>query len=186
MAYVGTNSGQLVAVDPASGTVLTRVSVLGGVQDVTLGKDHLYVLTVGKLHAISLDEFEIVGSADSPGAVSSPGGRVRLFVGEETAYAVHSNGYNTFSLADPAKPALIAAGSTAQLGWKQIIANGSGLGVAAVGTRPRDDGTHVEWTIGYRPPMGPLGRVVAALFLNRVFQNEIEESLESLKVQPEG
>ena len=51
---------------------------------------------------------------------------------------------------------------------------------------PRDDGTHVEWKIGYRPPMGALGMMVDALFLNRVFQNEIEESLESLKVQLEG
>ena len=51
---------------------------------------------------------------------------------------------------------------------------------------PRDDGTHVEWTIGYKPPMGPLGTAVDALFMNRVFQNEIEESLESLKAQLEG
>ena len=51
---------------------------------------------------------------------------------------------------------------------------------------PSDDGTRVEWTIGYRPPMGPLGMVVDALFMNRVFQNEIEESLERLKAQLEG
>ena len=51
---------------------------------------------------------------------------------------------------------------------------------------PSDDGTHVEWTIGYRPPMGPLGIMVDALSMNRVFQNEIEESLESLKAQLEG
>ncbi len=51
---------------------------------------------------------------------------------------------------------------------------------------PSDDGTHVEWTIGYRPPMGSLGMVVDVLFMNRVFQNEIEESLESLKAQLEG
>ncbi len=51
---------------------------------------------------------------------------------------------------------------------------------------PRDDGTYVEWTIAYRPPMGALGGVVDALFMNRVFQNEIEESLESLKAQLEG
>ena len=50
----------------------------------------------------------------------------------------------------------------------------------------QDDGTHVEWTIQYKPPMGPLGAVTDALFMNRVFQNEIEESLESLKAQLEG
>ena len=52
--------------------------------------------------------------------------------------------------------------------------------------QPADGGTRVEWTIGYRPPMGPLGALVDALFMNRVFQNEIEESLESLKVKLEG
>ena len=50
----------------------------------------------------------------------------------------------------------------------------------------RDDGTRVEWTIGYRPPMGSLGMIVDALFMNRVFQNEIEESLDRLKAQLEG
>ncbi len=63
----------------------------------------------------------------------------------------------------------------------------SGMDMAGRMTfEPSDDGTHVEWTIGYRPPMGPLGMVVDALFMNRVFQNEIEESLESLKAQLEG
>ena len=52
--------------------------------------------------------------------------------------------------------------------------------------QPADGGTRVEWTIGYKPPMGPLGALVDALFMNRVFQNEIEESLESLKAQLEG
>ena len=51
---------------------------------------------------------------------------------------------------------------------------------------PSDDGTRVEWMIAYRPPMGSLGMVVDALFMNRVFQNEIEESLERLKAQLEG
>ena len=51
---------------------------------------------------------------------------------------------------------------------------------------PSDDGTHVEWMIAYKPPMGSLGMVVDALFMNRVFQNEVEESLERLKAQLEG
>jgi uncharacterized membrane protein len=51
---------------------------------------------------------------------------------------------------------------------------------------PKEGGTSVEWTIGYVPPAGTLGKVVDALFMNRVFQNEMEESLESLKAQLEG
>ncbi len=52
--------------------------------------------------------------------------------------------------------------------------------------QPQDGGTRVEWTIGYRPPMGLLGAIVDALLMNRIFQNEVEESLESLKAQLEG
>ena len=51
---------------------------------------------------------------------------------------------------------------------------------------PRDQGTRVQWSIQYRPPMGPMGLMVDALFMNRVFQNEVEESLESLQAQLEG
>ncbi len=51
---------------------------------------------------------------------------------------------------------------------------------------PRDDGTHVEWMVDYRPPMGPLGALADILFMNRVFQNEMEESLESLQARLEG
>ncbi len=63
----------------------------------------------------------------------------------------------------------------------------SGLEMEARMTfEPRTDGTYVEWIVDYRPPMGPLGILLDALFMNRLFQNEIEESLESLKAQLEG
>ena len=52
--------------------------------------------------------------------------------------------------------------------------------------QPRSDGTYVEWTVDYRPPLGPLGILLDALFMNRLFQNEIEESLETLKARLEG
>ncbi len=51
---------------------------------------------------------------------------------------------------------------------------------------PSGEGTGVQWTIDYTPPMGALGAVVDALFMNRVFQNEVEESLEKLKAALES
>lgn len=51
---------------------------------------------------------------------------------------------------------------------------------------PRDDGVYVEWAVSYKPLMGPLGLLADVLFINRVFQNEMEESLESLKARLEG
>jgi uncharacterized protein YndB with AHSA1/START domain len=51
---------------------------------------------------------------------------------------------------------------------------------------PGGDGTHVEWAVNYKPLMGPIGLIADVLFINRVFQNEMEESLESLKTRLEG
>jgi len=137
VAYVGLSSGQVVAVDMISGTELARVPVGNAVQDVALGGEYLYVFTSGMLHAVSLDDFSVASSVASPGAAFGPR-RFRLFVGGGIAYVTHSRGYNTFNLADPAKPVLITAGNTQQAGWKQIVANGSGLGVAAVGVNPTE------------------------------------------------
>jgi hypothetical protein len=57
-----------------------------------------------------------------------------LNVGGGIAYAVHGKGFNTFDLSNPEQPTLLKARNTAQFGWEQIVPNGSGLGVAAVGT----------------------------------------------------
>lgn len=51
---------------------------------------------------------------------------------------------------------------------------------------PRGDGACVEWTVDYRPPLGPLGALFDALFMNRLLQNEMEESLETLKARLES
>ena len=51
---------------------------------------------------------------------------------------------------------------------------------------PVGQGTRVDWVIRYSPPMGPIGLFVDVLFMNRLFQNQVEESLERLKAQLEG
>lgn len=51
---------------------------------------------------------------------------------------------------------------------------------------PSGGGTRVVWTVDYTPPMGPVGAIVDVLFMNRVFQNEIEASLENLKSRLEA
>ncbi len=47
---------------------------------------------------------------------------------------------------------------------------------------PAGGGTHVEWVVDYQPPMGALGKLMDAVMMNRVFQNELEASLDKLKV----
>ena len=43
------------------------------------------------------------------------------------------------------------------------------------------NGTDVQWAVTYRPPFGPLGAFMDIFMMNRVYQNEIEGSLERLK-----
>jgi hypothetical protein len=144
-AYVGLDVNKVVAVDLATGAVLETVTLPGavGVQDVAIERDTLYVLTVGQLHAIPLQApLQVSGVVGSPGSTGAGNRRLRLFVGGGIAYATHTAGYNTFSLAVPGQPALLDAGSTSQFGWKQIVANGSGLGLAAVSPNSTNDGPH--------------------------------------------
>lgn len=63
----------------------------------------------------------------------------------------------------------------------------SGLAMEARMTfEPSGGGTLVEWAIQYKPPLGLLSAVIDVMFMNRLFQNEMEESLESLKARLEG
>ena len=43
------------------------------------------------------------------------------------------------------------------------------------------DGTQVEWSIDYTPPMGGLGKLVNWLFMNRLFEQLMADSLTNLK-----
>lgn len=51
---------------------------------------------------------------------------------------------------------------------------------------PKDGGTHVEWAVDYTPPFGLVGRFGAWFMMARIFQNELEASLENLKSALEG
>ncbi len=143
IGYVGLNSGGVFAVDLLNGVILNQVTVSSAVQDLTLEGDHLYVLTADRLHVISLVDgaFSVVGAAASP--IRPTLIHQRLFVGGGTAYATHRNGYNTLSVRDPSKPLLITASASTQFGWRQIVANGSGLGLAAVGSNSPDAAARV-------------------------------------------
>ena len=50
---------------------------------------------------------------------------------------------------------------------------------------PAGNGTDVEWLVDYTPPLGALGRFMDVFMMNRVYQNEIEASLERLKAELE-
>lgn len=132
VAYAGFASGAIVALDLDTGQAVHELSVTNAVVDVALQGDHLYALTESRLFAISLasDGFTVAASIEVP-SQNTP--KRRVFAGGGMAWTVHGNGYNTIDAADPAHPILLATGNTTQFGWRHLVANGSGTGVAAVG-----------------------------------------------------
>ncbi len=140
--FVGTDSGALIQVDASSGDTLASLSLPGAIQDLRFAGDYLYVLTQQKLHVIEVNGLVMVerGSVDTTGSL--PNFRMRLFVGDDVAYALHRKGYNTIDVSDPDNPQMITVTNAPQFGWKQIVLNGSGLGVAAVSPNLAFDGPH--------------------------------------------
>ncbi len=146
MGYVGLANGQVVAVDLASGSVLGRLLFTRPVHDLVVERDTLYVLLENELVAASLAE-------EGYGVLGRVGGlsffaegitqRRRLFVGGGLAYISSYPGYDTFDVREPGSMARVGAAlDRGPNSFKQIVLNGSGFGVAAVGVNPRQDGTH--------------------------------------------
>jgi hypothetical protein len=138
LAFVGLASGQVVSVDLVGGNVIDRMILgSGAVQDLVVSGDTLYVLTDSKLHALSFQggEFDNQGFAAAPGG-GTAGVRGRLFAGGGIAYGTYFQGYNIFDLTG-SSPRFVSTVTTAQSGWRQLIANGSGIGLAAVGPTPQ-------------------------------------------------
>ncbi len=46
---------------------------------------------------------------------------------------------------------------------------------------PAGNGTRVEWSVDYTPPFGLLGKFGAWFMMGRIYQNELEGSLDNLK-----
>jgi hypothetical protein len=113
------------------------------------------VLTDNELRSFQIDGTDTtpLGSLSIPGRAEGITNRRRLFVGGGVAYATSYPGYATIDVHNPAAPTLIAnAVDGGPNSFKQIVLNGSGLGVAAVGVNPRFDGTHDIWLYDTRNP----------------------------------
>ncbi len=145
VGFLGLGSGVVAAVDLVSGFVLDQLILSGNpIEDLIVSGDLLHVIVEGTYYVVSFSagELSVVGSIASPGGVNTANGRMRLFVGGGIAYPVHRQGYNTIDVSDPTQPQIITSQNTPQFGWKQIVLNGSGLGIAAVSPNQAFDGPH--------------------------------------------
>src|SRR5262249_13527671 len=122
-------------------TVLDRASVSGPIHDLAIERGTLFVLLAQELRAYDISE----GSPELKGSISTSTfgaegltNSKRLFVGGGIAYVSAYPGYWTFDVSDPSTPTrlenIVDSGTTS---FKQIIQNGSGLGIAALGPFPQ-------------------------------------------------
>lgn len=147
-AFIGFDDGRIVVVDMPSGVVLGSTNIGVGVHDLGVAAGMLFAISRDNLFAFSFG----TGALTQLGTVAlTPNqladgltGFKRLSVGGGRAYVASFDGFDVFNVVNSA--VLNRIGSVRPHGpnaFKQIIPNGSGLGVAAVGINPKpNDGTH--------------------------------------------
>lgn len=143
--YVGFEDGRITAVDMLTGRLLANINLGSTVHDLAIGNGVLYAATVGSLKTVPVTADGTFGTVSSLAMSASVGAgqqRLRLFRGTDRLYAVHTQGYNVFNLATPSAPAFIRNNTDGAFGWRHIVANGSGLALAATGPNSTDDGPH--------------------------------------------
>ncbi len=142
IAFVGTTAGEVVSVELESRAVLQRAQLPKPVHDLAVEASTLYALLSDELRAFDFSDFglRVLGSAPVSTTERDPlTRRGRLFAGGGYAYAASRRGHDAFDVRDPA--AMVRIGNAPGDGpwsFKQIVANGSGLGIAAVGVDPSD------------------------------------------------
>lgn len=148
IAYVGLQTGEVVSVDLVTGSLISRADPVspGSVDDLVVAGDHVFVLQSSYLraHLLQVNLASAVGNIFvSNRSAEGLTKRKRLFVGGGFAWVTDYRGFEVIDVADATAMSLLGNGtSPGPNSFKQIVLNGSGLGIVAVGTNPRFDGTH--------------------------------------------
>jgi len=142
--FAGLSDGQVVLFDLTSGSEIERLNLVNQpIFDLAIEGEHLFALSRNRLHIVNFETGLIeVGSVSSGGSVPTAVGKNRLSIGGGLAYATQRSGTNIFDISDPSAPTLVTGNSTGQFGWKHLVPNGSGLGLAAVSPNSTPDGPH--------------------------------------------
>lgn len=125
VAYVGLANGDVVAVDAPTGLVRTRVRLPGNplVEDVLVLERIAYVWAAGKLFVLDTRTggLELVTTVDAAVAGGRFDRQMRLTAGPGRLFGAFPSGVVFFDLTDPLVPTVLAAPSTTQNGWKQLV-----------------------------------------------------------------
>ncbi|MFM7100009.1 MAG: Ig-like domain-containing protein, partial [Verrucomicrobiota bacterium] len=103
----------------------------------------VYVLGEGWLGVCrSADLLESIRRVAAPGGGGSGGRPRRLSLDVDRLFAQHTTGFNVFDLTEPSTPSLVADRQTPQSGWRQLVATGTGMALAADGPTNDPFGPH--------------------------------------------
>ncbi len=146
LAFAGLQTGEVVAVDLTTGVPIADLTLSGGeVMDITIGGTRLLAATPSDLGIMTIPgttSFQLLGELKHRGRPGAGNRPFHLSAGTDSLFLTHSSNYATFTFDGISLPQPVANTATAQFGWKQLIPDGNGLAVAAVGTNSTDDGPH--------------------------------------------
>ncbi len=130
LAYVASGSA-LVAIDISTGDEIQRVS-LGASRLSDVAREGSVLYTLDESHRLSVVEIADAGITPR-GTLVAGNANGRLFVGNGIAYLSADRGFQagfiTVNVSNPAAPVLISDVDNPAIAARQIVANGSGLGI---------------------------------------------------------
>lgn len=154
--FAGLDSGQILTVELATGTIRGRFFLAGAVHDLATRGDRLFAVTGTEVHScrITAGELESLDRRSLTFALAEGvTRRHRLFAGLDELFVTAYPGFDRLRVDTAGKLQLLGAARDAgPNSFKQIVDVGAGLGVAAVGVNPRADGTHDVWLYDLRDP----------------------------------
>lgn len=141
IGYVGLSNGNVARVNLATGTVLGQLTVAPGrsIEDVALQGDYLYALTKGDLFTVILDGFTLGGSATFIYDSAGLGTRPRLALDNRRALITDEAGHTYMDIQLPGLPLRMLDTGSQNAGWRQLLATGTGLGLAVLDNDPFND-----------------------------------------------
>jgi hypothetical protein len=136
-AFVGLGNSAVVVVDMPSGAVLERLAMPNRVDDLSVRGAHLFVVTATQLRSYRWQEGLSLESQMALDGVADPiTGRRRLFTGTAVAFVSNQRGFQAFDIQEPAAMVELQNFPSGLASLKQVLDNGSGLGVVAARINP--------------------------------------------------
>lgn len=131
LAVAGTSSGAVHLVDMVDGFVVSTGRAQA-VRDLAWRGERIYALGASALASFRIGPNLLVAE----GSVATPRTCTRLHAGVDHLFAAHRDGFVRFSVeseADAKAPRVVSVTDTAQRGWRQIVSDASGYGLAVSG-----------------------------------------------------